>query len=93
MAVSRERPSNISKRRSHMSDAQQEEGKIVKPEHEAWIKENIENGEALMKSDDPNELLVVLDDMMLESLDENYRPTERTGEIARVYDDAYSDMK
>ena len=64
----------------------------MKPEHVAWIKENVKNGEALMKGEDPNELLIALDDMMLESLDEKYRPTKRTGEISQVYDAVYSEM-
>ena len=64
----------------------------MKPEHVAWIKENVKNGEALMNGDDPNELLTALDDMMLESLDKNYNPTKRTGEISQVYDAVYSEL-
>lgn len=64
----------------------------MRPEHEEWICKNVPDGEALMKSEDPNDLLIALDDMMLMSLDENYKPTMKTGEISKVYDAVYSDM-
>lgn len=36
-----------------------------------------------------NDLLDVLDDLMCDSLDENYNPTEETREIESVYDEIY----
>lgn len=36
-----------------------------------------------------NDLLDCLDDLMLDSLDENYDPTEETRVITKVYDDLY----
>lgn len=36
-----------------------------------------------------NDLLDVLDDLMCDSLDKNYNPTEETREIESVYDEIY----
>lgn len=37
-----------------------------------------------------NDVLDFLDDLMLDSLDENYNPTEDTRPIMRAYDDLYA---
>ena len=34
-----------------------------------------------------NDILDVLDDIMLDTLDSNYNPTEKTRPVARAYDD------
>ena len=36
-----------------------------------------------------SELLDVLDDIMLDSLDADYNPTEKTRAVVRAYDDLY----
>ena len=67
--------------------------KHVKPEYEKWVRENVPDAEALLKAKDPNDLLTAIDDLMLCSLGKNYQPTERTGEIARMYDAIFSDFE
>ena len=64
----------------------------MKPEHEKWVMENVPNGKELLKSEDPNELLTAIDDLMLLSLGKNYEPTKKTAEISQMYDAIYSDL-
>lgn len=64
----------------------------MRPELETWVLENVPDGEKLLKEEDPNRLLEAIDEMMLLSLDRQYRPTKRTGEIAQKYDAIYSEL-
>ena len=64
----------------------------MRPELETWVLENVPDGEKLLKEEDPNRLLEAIDEMMLLSLDQQYRPTKRTGEIVQKYDAIYSEL-
>lgn len=60
-------------------------------EQKSWIIQNVLNGEALLNGD-PNDLLLAMDDMMMQSLGKDYEPTPRTSEISRMYDAIYSNL-
>ena len=52
-----------------------------------YIRENLPDVD--LETIEINDLLLMLDDMMCDSLDENYAPTEKTLVIERVYDEIY----
>lgn len=57
---------------------------------EEFIRNNLENPEHLMSSDDANEVLEALDKLMLyEGFDENEEPNARGYEIESIRDEIY----
>ena len=54
------------------------------------LKNEIPNIDEMVKSDDINALLLVIDDVILDNLDENDEPTQRGIELQRIYDQIYN---
>ena len=59
-------------------------------EHKEFIRKNLDNPEKLIKTDDVNEVLDALDElMMLEGFDKDDEPNKRGYEIEKVLDEIY----
>ena len=54
------------------------------------LKKHIKNFDELIKSDDVNELLLAIDDVIVFNMDENDEPDELGIELQKLYDQIYN---